>query len=86
MELYQRMGDRSRVKLYWIPRYCGDFTTANDMLQALKKHTELDAECPKRPKSRSLNGQLHCQLSASCSCRQPMHIPLCVLSMRADRS
>ena len=44
MDLYQRMSDRSMAKLYWIARHCGDFATANDILQALKQRTESDAE------------------------------------------
>ncbi len=37
MNLYERMSDKSVVKLYWIARHCGDFTTANDILQVLKQ-------------------------------------------------
>jgi len=50
MDLYQRMSDRSMAKLYWIAWYCGDFATANNILQALKERIELDAERPKRLK------------------------------------
>ena len=50
MDLYQRMSDRSMAKLYWIARHCGDFATANNILQALKERIELDAERPKRLK------------------------------------
>ncbi len=42
MDLYQRMSDRSMAKLYWIARHCGDFATANDILQALKQRIESD--------------------------------------------
>jgi len=48
MDLYQRMSDRSMAKLYWIARHCGDFATANDILQALKQRTESGAEPSKR--------------------------------------
>ncbi len=48
MDLYQRMSDRSMAKLYWIARHCGDCTTANDILQALRQRIELGAERPKR--------------------------------------
>ena len=48
MDLYQRMSDRSMAKLYWIARHCGDFATANDILQALKQRTESAAERSKR--------------------------------------
>ena len=48
MDLYQRMSDRSMAKLYWIARNCGDFATANNILQALEERIELDAERPKR--------------------------------------
>jgi len=44
MDLYQRMSDRSMAKLYWIARHCGDFATANDILQALKQRTESGAQ------------------------------------------
>ena len=47
MDLYQRMSDRSMAKLYWIARHCGDFATANDILQALKQRIESDTERPK---------------------------------------
>ena len=47
MDLYQRVSDRSMAKLYWIARHCGDFATANDILQALKQRTKSDAERPK---------------------------------------
>ena len=42
MDLYQRMSDRSMAKLYWIARHCGDFATANDILQVLKERIESD--------------------------------------------
>ena len=42
MDLYQRMSDRSMAKLYWIARHCGDFATANDILQAPKERVESD--------------------------------------------
>ena len=48
MDLYQRMSDRSMAKLDWIARHCGDFTTANEILQALRQRIELGAERPKR--------------------------------------
>ena len=48
MDLYQRMSDRSMAKLYWIARHCGDFATANHILQALKQRTDSDAERVKR--------------------------------------
>ena len=48
MDLYQRMSDRSMAKLYWIARQCGDYTTANEILQALRQRIELGAERPKR--------------------------------------
>ena len=48
MDLYQRMSDRSMAKLYWIARHCGDFATANDILQALRQRTESEAERSKR--------------------------------------
>ena len=44
MDLYQRMSDRSMAKLYWIARHCGDFATANDILQALKQRAASGAE------------------------------------------
>ena len=50
MDLYQRMSDRSMAKLYWIARHCGDFATANDILQVLKERVEPDdarAKCRK---------------------------------------
>ena len=50
MDLYQRMSDRSMAKLYWIARHCGDFATANDILQALKQRTESGARCTRRCK------------------------------------
>ena len=50
MDLYQRMSDRSMAKLYWIARTCGDFATANDILQALKQRTESDAQHKRRCK------------------------------------
>ena len=50
MDLYQRMSDRSMAKLYWIARHCGDFATANDILQALKQRTESGAERSNRCK------------------------------------
>jgi hypothetical protein len=50
MDLYQRMSDRSMAKLYWIARHCGDFATANDILQALKQRTESDAQRTRRCK------------------------------------
>ena len=48
MDMYQRMSDRSMAKLYWIARHCGDFATANAILQALKQRTEAGAERSKR--------------------------------------
>jgi hypothetical protein len=48
MDLYQRMSDRSMAKLYWIARHCGDFATANDILQALKQRTESAAQFTQR--------------------------------------
>ena len=48
MDLYQRMSDRSMAKLYWIARHCGDFATANDILQALRQRTESEAKRSKR--------------------------------------
>ena len=45
MDLYQRMSDRSMAKLYWIARHCGDFATANNILQALKQRTDSGAQC-----------------------------------------
>ena len=48
MDLYQRMSDRSMAKLYWIARHCGDFATANEILQALRQRIELGAERAKR--------------------------------------
>ena len=42
MDLYERMSDRSMAKLYWIARHCGDFATANDILQVLKERIESD--------------------------------------------
>ena len=44
MDLYQRMSERSMAKLYWIARHCGDFATANGILQALKQRTESGAQ------------------------------------------
>ena len=40
MDLYHRMSDRSMAKLCWIARHCGDFATANDILQVLKERFE----------------------------------------------
>lgn len=51
MDLYQQMSDCCMAKLCWIARHFGDFATANDILQALKQLTELDAERPKCPKA-----------------------------------
>ena len=48
MDLYQRMSDRGMAKLSWIARHCGDFTTANDILQALKQRTESGAQRTRR--------------------------------------
>ena len=48
MDLYQRMSDRGMAKLYWIARHCGDFTTANDILQGLKQRTESDVQRTRR--------------------------------------
>ena len=48
MDLYQRMSNRSMAKLYRVARYCGDFTTANEILQALSQRIELGAERPQR--------------------------------------
>ena len=48
MDLYQRMSDRSMAKLYWIARLSGGYTTANEILQALRQRIELGAERPKR--------------------------------------
>ena len=48
MDLYQRMSNRSMAKLYRVARYCGDFTTANEILQALRQRIDLGAERPKR--------------------------------------
>ena len=48
MDLYQRMSDRSMAKLYWIARHCGDFATANDILQALKRRSASGAERSQR--------------------------------------
>ena len=50
MDLYQRMSDRSMAKLYWIARHCGDFATANDILQVLKERIEFDDARAKRCK------------------------------------
>ena len=50
MDVYQRMSDRSMAKLYLIARHCGDFATANDILQALKQRTESDAQRTRRCK------------------------------------
>ncbi|MGA0151852.1 MAG: hypothetical protein ACO3JR_09260 [Luminiphilus sp.] len=50
MDLYQRMSDRSMAKLYWIARHCGDFATANDILQVLKERIESDDARAKRCK------------------------------------
>ena len=54
MDLYQRMSDRSMAKLYWIARHCGDFATANEILQALRQRIELGAERPKSTQGRGL--------------------------------
>ena len=48
MDLYQRMSDRSMAKLHWIAPHCGDFATANEILQALSQRIELGAERPQR--------------------------------------
>jgi hypothetical protein len=50
MDVYQRMSGRSMAKLYWIARHCGDFATANDILQALKQRIESDAQRTRRCK------------------------------------
>ena len=48
MDLYQRMSDNSMAAPYWIARHCGDFATANEILQALRERIESGAERPKR--------------------------------------
>ena len=50
MDLYERMSDRSIAKLYRIARHCGDFATANDILQVLKERIESDNARAKRCK------------------------------------
>ena len=33
MDLYQRLNEKSMAKLYFIARHCGDYATANRILE-----------------------------------------------------
>ena len=60
VDLYQRMSDRSMAKLYWIARHCGDFATANEILQALRQRSNWALSVQNDSRSRP-SRQLYCQ-------------------------
>jgi hypothetical protein len=37
MDLYQRLNEKSMAKLYFIARHCGDYATANRILEICRE-------------------------------------------------
>ena len=44
MDLYERLNEKSMAKLYFIARHCGDYATANRILEICKDRCNAAAD------------------------------------------